>query len=76
MANNLPEPGQQAEHSELKAYVNLCLQQLPDKQREVVILRDIEGHSYKKIASFTGVSIGTVRSRLFYGRQKLKKIIK
>ena len=74
--NNLTEPAQEAELSELRAFLNSCLEQLPNCQREVIILRDLQGHSYKRIASLTGASIGTVRSRLHYGRQKLKNIVK
>jgi RNA polymerase sigma-70 factor, ECF subfamily len=70
------DPHKQAENSELRVFINSCLEQLPDNQKQVVILRDLEGRSYKNIANLTGVSIGTVRSRLYYGRQKLKEIMK
>ncbi len=41
--------------------------------REVVVLRDIEGLSYKEIAEIAGVPIGTVMSRLARGRQQLQQ---
>jgi len=44
--------------------------------REVVILRDIEGFSYEEIAEMTGLSIGTVKSRINRGRTKLQKLLK
>jgi RNA polymerase sigma-70 factor, ECF subfamily len=44
---------------------------LPLAFREVVILRDLEGLSYKEISEVSGVPIGTVMSRLARGRQQL-----
>jgi RNA polymerase sigma-70 factor (ECF subfamily) len=48
---------------------------LPDEQKTVLILREIEGLAYEEIAEVTGVSIGTVMSRLHYGRRKLRDIL-
>ncbi len=44
--------------------------------REVVILRDIEGFSYEEIAKITGLSIGTVKSRINRGRKHLQELLK
>ena len=44
--------------------------------REVVILRDIEGLSYEEIAEVTGLSIGTVKSRINRGRKHLQELLK
>lgn len=44
--------------------------------REVVILRDIQGFSYEEIADITGLSIGTVKSRINRGRAQLQKLLK
>lgn len=44
--------------------------------REVVVLRDIEGFSYEEIAEITGLSIGTVKSRINRGRSQLQKLLK
>jgi RNA polymerase sigma-70 factor (ECF subfamily) len=46
---------------------------LKDSFRDVLILSDIEGLSYKEIANIVGCPIGTVRSRLCRGRSLLKK---
>lgn len=51
------------------------LQQLPRLQRTVLVLRDVEGFSYEEIAEIIGVSVGTVRSRLYYARTKMKEIL-
>ena len=46
---------------------------LPDEFREAVVLSDLEGLSYAEIAEVVGVPVGTVKSRLFRGRQALQK---
>ncbi len=47
------------------------LEQLPVEFREVLVLRELEGLSYKEIAQVSGVPIGTVMSRLARGRKQL-----
>ena len=44
---------------------------LPDVFREVVVLRDIQGLSYREIGTVTGIAIGTVMSRLARGRRRV-----
>ncbi len=51
------------------------IQMLPDDQKNVLILRDIQGHSYEEIADITQVSLGTVKSRLNRARLALKDIM-
>lgn len=46
---------------------------LPDEFREAVVLSDLEGLTYAEIANATGVPVGTVKSRLYRGRQALQK---
>jgi RNA polymerase sigma-70 factor (ECF subfamily) len=45
-----------------------ALHDLPDAYQTVIILSDIEGHTYKEIASLTRVPVGTIRSRIHRGR--------
>jgi RNA polymerase sigma factor (sigma-70 family) len=49
-----------------------ALEALPLEFREVVVMRDLDGLSYKEIADVTGLPIGTVMSRLSRGRTKLE----
>jgi len=49
------------------------IEELPIVFREVVVLKDIEGLSYKEIADIAGIPIGTVMSRLKRGRQRLRQ---
>ncbi len=52
-----------------------ALEALPAEYREVVVLRDIEGMSYKEIAEVATVPVGTVMSRLARARGRLKRIL-
>jgi RNA polymerase sigma-70 factor, ECF subfamily len=61
--------------SELAHRVGRALQQLPEAHRVAVALRYTDGLSYTEIAAATGVSIGTVMSRLFNGKRKLRRIL-
>lgn len=56
--------------------VRAALEQLPVEFREVVVLRELEGLSYKEIAAVTGIPVGTVMSRLARGRQRLLILLK
>ncbi len=49
-----------------------AVEELPIEFREVIILRELEGLSYKEIASVTGVPLGTVMSRLARARKRLQ----
>jgi RNA polymerase sigma-70 factor (ECF subfamily) len=50
------------------------LRQLPAEQRSLLWLREVEGQSYTELAAILGISIGTVRSRLFAAREALRAI--
>jgi RNA polymerase sigma-70 factor (ECF subfamily) len=58
------------------ALVRSALERLPVDFREVIVLREIEGLSYKEIAAVVGVPIGTVMSRLARGRERLSAVLK
>jgi len=55
--------------------VNLSLRQLKPHFREAVVLRDLEGLSYEEIAEILAIKIGTVRSRIARGRDRLRVIL-
>jgi RNA polymerase sigma-70 factor (ECF subfamily) len=48
---------------------------LPEEHRAVIVLREMHGMTYEEIAAALGVPRGTVESRLFRARQKLKEIL-
>jgi RNA polymerase sigma-70 factor (ECF subfamily) len=47
------------------------LQELPDEQRQILLLREIQGMSYEEIGEAMGLEEGTVKSRIFRARKKL-----
>ncbi len=55
--------------------VRQALEDLPAEFREVVVLRELEGLSYKEIAEAAGISMGTVMSRLSRGRRRLEEAL-
>ena len=55
--------------------VRQALDQLPPDAREVIVLRELEGFSYKEIAAVTGIPIGTVMSRLARARDRLTVVL-
>ena len=62
-------------HSEETRALQVALEQLPIAFREAVILRELEGLSYKEIAEVMDIPIGTVMSSLARGRAQLRKIL-
>ena len=63
-------------HGELRMKIEIALGKLSPEHREVVILKDVQGLSYKEIAEAMSSTLGTVMSRLFYARQKLQALLK
>lgn len=53
-----------------------AFEQLPDEQREALILVGASGFSYEDAAAMTGVAIGTVKSRANRGRKRLAELLK
>ena len=47
--------------------------ELPEDMRAAVVLRDIEGMSYEEIARVLDINVGTIKSRISRGREKLRE---
>jgi RNA polymerase sigma-70 factor (ECF subfamily) len=85
----VPAPAESAEHPieraaapddvesdlVLRDAIDRALATLPDELRVAVTLRDVQGLDYKEIAVVLEVPIGTVESRIFRGRQRLKPLL-
>ena len=70
-----PDPAATAQNKEVYEIALKALQQLDEAQRTVLVLRDIEGMSYARIAEVLGIELGTVRSRLSRARTKLRETL-
>lgn len=66
-------PESQLNDKERRKHLNAAVENLPLAYREVVVLRDLQGLSYKEIAEIAEIPIGTVMSRLARGRDHLLK---
>jgi RNA polymerase sigma-70 factor (ECF subfamily) len=77
------EPSDEAEkgperillQKELEERVKWAMDKLPVEQRAALIFRDMEGLSYQEMAEAMGCSIGTVMSRLHYGRKRIQELL-
>lgn len=72
--NDVPE--RHAIVSEQRRTIDMAIAQLPEDMRAAVILRDIQGHSYDEIAAMLDANIGTVKSRISRGRERLRQILR
>ncbi len=66
------QPDESVERQELNQMIQAAILNLPDEQRVVLVLSDVQGLSYQEIADVTGLSLGTVKSRLSRGRSRLR----
>ena len=71
-ASRGPTPEKAAEHSELQERLGTALRRLPEVQREIVLLHDLEGWRHREIAERLGIPSGTVRSHLHFARKSLR----
>ncbi len=69
-------PATLVEQDEKSQLIRRALDRLPDEFREIVVLRYLEGLSYKEIADVAHLAPGTVMSRLARARSKLKEFLK
>ena len=63
--------GDMIENKELTEKLQEAIDELDFNDREVIILKEFEDHTYKKIAEILNIPVGSVMSRLFYARKKL-----
>jgi len=74
-SNNNESPEDYALRRELGRFLNDGLTHLPEDQRLVVVLSDVQGLSYEEVAQVAGCSLGTVKSRLNRGRTRLRDFL-
>jgi RNA polymerase sigma-70 factor (ECF subfamily) len=70
-----PAPDRGLELEDLRRQLQRALDQLPPAQRQTFVLHAEADLSYREVADVLGISIGTVMSRLFYARQRLRTLL-
>jgi len=64
-----------SENIDIPNLVRTAIEKLPEKLRVPLVLRDIDGLSYKEIADQLGTEVGTIKSRIFRARENLKFLL-
>lgn len=72
IASEEPTPDENLATREFYEQLQAALAHLPEVFRTTIVLREIEGMGYEEIAQITGVSLGTVKSRIARARAKLQ----
>ncbi len=75
VASGPPAPDQVVSRKDTRLRIEEALGKLPDDYKLAVTLADIEGLTYKEIASIMECPIGTVMSRIYRGRKRLHKML-
>ena len=68
-------PAKRYEKKELKLMVKELLQKIPADQRQVIIMKEYEGLKFREIAEVLGESQNTIKSRMYYGLDAMRKIL-
>ncbi len=71
-----PSPQRLLLSRETKEALEKSLESLPFEQRAAVVLRDVQQLSYEEISRATGVQVGTVKSRIARGRERLRQVLR
>lgn len=74
-AHRNDNPERQLQQTELADILQQALLELNEEQREVVIMKEYEGLKFREIAEVLNISENTVKSRMYYGLDGLKKIL-
>ena len=76
LPSNDPEPGQEIQTDIVNKIIRDAIDQLSEKFKIVIVLRDIQGLSYEEISEIINVPIGTVKSRINRARLQLQVELK
>lgn len=68
-------PERQFQHKELADVLQAALLEVNEEQREVVIMKEYEGLKFREIAEILNISENTVKSRMYYGLDALRKVL-
>ena len=76
MESEAPAPEDRLEQDETRLQVNEALKQLKEDDREILVLKDVQGMAYEDIAEILGLPMGTVKSRISRARLAFKEVWK
>lgn len=74
--SRIPTPDRVAEMTELRGQLRGALMDLPEMQRQIVLLHDLEGWKHREIADRLDLPCGTVRSHLHFARKALRSALR
>jgi RNA polymerase sigma-70 factor (ECF subfamily) len=75
LADPSPGPGSSLQSGQTVKKIDEALHNMPGELRTTLLLRAVDGMSYKEIAAATGVRIGTVMSRLSRARERVHEVL-
>jgi RNA polymerase sigma-70 factor (ECF subfamily) len=75
IVSDYPSPDDTLATTEFYERLRLAIADLPEAFRTTIVLREIEGMAYEEISEITGVSLGTVKSRIARARAKLQSVL-
>ena len=75
-ADEADTPERHAVRSEARRRLHSAIRELPEDMRAAIVLRDIQGLSYEEIAQALDINVGTIKSRISRGREKLREKLK
>jgi RNA polymerase sigma factor (sigma-70 family) len=75
IVSDSPSPDDHLATREFYERLRVAIADLPEAFRTTIVLREIEGMAYEEIAEMTGVSLGTVKSRIARARAKLQSVL-
>lgn len=73
VANPGPGPDQLVAGEALRQRIVKAVEELPEEQREVFLLRQLQGMAFKEVAKVVGVPVNTVKSRMRYALERLQQ---
>lgn len=76
LESKMDHPEELCQRKELEEVFHRKLEELPEDARTALVLKEMEGLSYDEIARIMKIKRGTVSSRLFYARQRLRELLK
>ncbi|MEN9202008.1 MAG: sigma-70 family RNA polymerase sigma factor [Thermostichus sp. DG_1_6_bins_120] len=76
LPSDSPSPHDHLATCEFYEQLHQAVRDLPPAFRQTILLREVQGMAYEEIAEITGVSLGTVKSRIARARARLQSILK